>query len=212
MTLSFAIVASIAAPIITLMVLKNHLLPDIKAILTPVGKLEVLTYVHQPILFMALYFLQGTLSLHSLLLNYTLLFFAWLIAFNDYRHKKIPNSYVLAFLAVWVLITVPQLFANIEYALPLLRNSVLGAAIGGGLFLLVYIISRKGIGGGDVKYMTVAGLYLGLNGVLPATLYASILTTIIGGILILTKRLGRKDSMPFAPFLYVSFIIVLFLM
>jgi len=212
MNLIFAIIAAISAPVIVLMVLKNNLLPDIKAILCPVGKLEILTYIHLPILFIALHLWLGELNLHQLLLNYALLLFGWLIAFYDYRHKKIPNNYVLSFFAVWVFITVPRLFVDIEHTLPLLRDSILGAVVGGVLFVLVYIISKKGIGGGDVKFMVVAGLYLGLNGVLPATLYASILTAITGLILILAKRIGRKDALPFAPFLYASFIIVVFLM
>jgi len=212
MMIGFVLVAAIFAPMIALTLLKNDLLPDVKIILRPVGKLEILTYVHLPILFIALHFWSRELDLHGLLLNYVLLFFGWVVAFHDYRHKKIPNSYVLSFFAVWVLITVPRLFADIDGTLLLLWDSTLGAVLSFVLFILVYIISRKGIGGGDVKFMTVAGLYLGLNGVLPAILYASVLTAITGGVLILSKRIGRKDSLPFAPFLYVSFIIVVFLM
>jgi len=208
MDIVFAVVAAIAAPTVAQIVLKSHLLPDMKAILQPSSKLDALTYIHMPILFIALFFLQTAHDLHGLLLQYVLLFFGWVVALYDYQHKKILNSYVLSFLAAWIFITVPRLFAGVSYTLPILRDSALGALVGGGLFMLVYIISRKGVGGGDVKLMTVAGLYLGLNGVLPSILYASILTGVVGGVLILTKRMGRKDPLPFAPFLYVSFIIV----
>lgn len=57
---------------------------------------------------------------------------------------------------------------------------ILGLFCGGGLFLLVYYLTRKrGIGGGDVKLMAAAGLYLGWELLLVASflgcLYACIL-------------------------------------
>jgi len=106
---------------------------------------------------------------------------------------------------------VPQLFFNTEAVLPVLKNAILGFAVCGGLLLLVYCVSRKGLGGGDVKFMTAAGLYLGFQGVLPAMLYGSVLAALFGIALMLLKKIGRKDSIQLVPFLYAGILITVFL-
>jgi len=72
---------------------------------------------------------------------------------------------------------------------------------------MMYAISRKGLGEGDVKFMAATGLFVTINKILGVMLYGSILAALTGGILILTKRIGRKDTMPLAPFLYIGIII-----
>ena len=96
-----------------------------------------------------------------------------------------------------------------DLAFALVLNGLLGGLTGGMLFLLVYLISRRGLGGGDVKLMTISGLYLGLNGVLPSILYGSILLEVVAVILILMKKIGRKDAIPLVPFLFVGMVLTL---
>lgn len=146
----------------------------------------------------------------TLLQNELLLLIGYIIAVKDIKERQIPNRLVLALLVCWVITVTPQLVIDIEYTLRLLMNAALGFAIGGGLFLLVYLISRNGLGGGDVKFMAVAGLYLGINGILPVMLYGSILAALTGFILILLKKIDRKGTMPLAPFLYIGMIITIF--
>jgi len=92
----------------------------------------------------------------------------------------------------------------------LLKDSVLGFLIGGGMFLFVYIVSKKGLGGGDVKFMAVAGLFLGLSGVFTTMFYGTCLAAAFGLLLIALKKIGRKDAIPLAPFLYVGIIVTVF--
>ena len=146
----------------------------------------------------------------TLLQSELLLVIVYLAAIKDIRDKSIPNSMTLALLACWLLTIVPQLAVNIEIGLDRLVNAAIGFLIGGGLFLLVYLISKGGLGGGDVKLMAVAGLYLGMNGILPAMLYGSILAALFGLVLILLKKIGRKDAIPLVPFLYIGILITIF--
>lgn len=209
---AFVIISGVFAPLAAIIALKNEMLPNLKKVLYPLNWQDILTYIHFPITFIALHLWRNELGLSELLWRYLLLGFGYIIATHDFRYKVVPNGYILAFLAVWVIITVPQMFSQIEPALEYLSNAAFGALIGGGLFMLVYIISKKGLGGGDVKFMTVAGLYLGLNGVLPVILYASVLSALTGLVLILFKRMSRKDAMPLVPFLYIGFLITVFVM
>ncbi|HBS60041.1 MAG TPA: prepilin peptidase [Firmicutes bacterium] len=76
-----------------------------------------------------------------------------------------------------------------------------GGLAGGVIMLLIAIVSRGGMGGGDIKMMAWIGLFLGLK----MTMLALFLSFVIGGlaslILILAGRKRRKDFIPFGPFL-----------
>lgn len=146
-----------------------------------------------------------------LLLREVLLIFGFEAALSDLREKRVPNRLVFAMLCAWLLIIFPQLFLQTERTLYLLLLGGIGSLVSGGLFLLVYCISRKGLGGGDVKLMTAAGLYLGFNGAMSAMLYGSILAAVMGGVLILFKKLGPKDTIPLVPFLYAGMVLAIFI-
>ena len=136
--------------------------------------------------------------------------FGYIAAISDLKSKKIPNSLILSMIAAWAITMVPKLLMDIDAAVVLLKDAAFGFLIGGGLFLLVYIISRKGLGGGDVKFMAASGLFIGFAGTLSAMLYGTVLAALAGLALLLLKKLGRKDAMPLAPFLYIGMLIAIF--
>jgi Flp pilus assembly protein protease CpaA len=132
-------------------------------------------------------------------------------AIHDLKTKLIPNNLVLAMLSVWVIMIIPKLFVDTDAGFSMLADSLLGFAIGGGLFMITYFVSRKGLGGGDVKFIAASGLYLGFYSTITAILYGSILAALTGLVLILFKKIRRKDSIPLAPFLYIGILIIIFL-
>ena len=70
-----------------------------------------------------------------------------------------------------------------------------GALWGGGLFLLVYLLTgKRGIGGGDVKLMAAAGLVLGS----PKVLFAMFLGCFFAVFIRLPLKLFRKENSTFA--------------
>lgn len=169
------------------------------------------TLFRHPLLAIALLLVRWPdLDSFTLLQRELLLVIGYLIAIKDMRNKNIPNSMILALLVCWLFTIFPQLVVDIEIGLGRLKNAAIGFLIGGGLFLLVYLISKNGLGGGDVKLMAVVGLYLGMNGVLPAMLYGSILAAAFGLVLILLKKISWKDTIPLVPFLYVGILIAIF--
>lgn len=141
------------------------------------------------------------MSIHVYAANILVVAYAAIAAAFDLKTRRIPNGLILAMLGTWTALLIYTLASNTDAALALLADSALGFAAGGGIFLAVYLISRKGLGGGDVKFMSMAGLYLGLAGTIPAILYGTILAALAGLILILIKKITRKGKMPLAPFL-----------
>jgi len=172
----------------------------------------VLPYAGLPALALALLLARaGRMDPFLLLLYELALVFGYIAAVLDLKTKRIPNSLIMLMAASWVFVMMPMLFKSTETALAHLKESTLGFAVGGGLFLLVYIISRKGLGGGDVKFVAAVGLYLGVGGIIPVMLYGTLLAALTGLALILLKKIGRKDPIPLAPFLYIGMLLTLFL-
>jgi len=171
-----------------------------------------LPYIGIPVVITALLLIMaGKTDSFSILLSLLLAVFGYIAAVVDIKDKKIPNDLVLAMIAAWILLMIPKLFLDPEITLKILVDSAAGFAIGGGLFLLVYFVSRKGLGGGDVKLMAAVGMYMGLYRVLPAMLYGTVIAALVGAVLLLLKKIGRKDTIPLAPFLYAGILITIFL-
>jgi len=212
-TLAAVIVMVVLAAIFAVFVLRREQLPQIKNVFVPFDRMLVFTVLFLPVIIIVMYTLQGTrFDSLTLFRRSILLFFGYIVSVEDFKTKRIPNGFVLGMMAVWLFSAVPQLFMDTEAGVAYLISAGLGFLVGGGLFLLVYFISKRGLGGGDVKFMAAAGLYLGLNGVLPVMLYGSVLSAIVGIALILLKRLGRKDAMPLAPFLYIGILITMLML
>lgn len=88
-------------------------------------------------------------------------------------------------------------------------SALLGGAVGFCFMLLPYIISRGGMGGGDVMLAGLIGIVTGF----PLVFIAMLLGILSGGlvaILLLIFRLRtRKDPIPFGPFLATAAIVAL---
>ncbi len=92
---------------------------------------------------------------------------------------------------------------------PGIVQAAIGGGIGLGLFLAIVLISRGGIGWGDVKMAALIGLITGFPLVFVALFLAAILGGLVATILLLLKTRKRKEAIPFAPFLSLATIVTL---
>ena len=90
-----------------------------------------------------------------------------------------------------------------------LVSMLIGAGVGGSLLLLLAILSRGGMGGGDVKFAAALGFWLGWPGTLLGLFLGFVLGGVISLLLLVTKLRGRKDFIPFGPFIAIGAWIVL---
>jgi len=88
-------------------------------------------------------------------------------------------------------------------------SALLGGAIGFGLILIPYLISRGGMGGGDVKLAGLIGLVTGF----PLVFFALFLGILGGGLvaiaLLISGVKSRKEPIPFGPFLAAAAMVTL---
>ena len=171
---------------------------------------SILPFVILPVILAAVFILQaGRLGAFTLLKYEIIATFGYIAAVGDIKTKHIPNSLILLMFAVWVCVMAFHVLFDIHSAIPMIINSLLGLTISGIMFLVVYLLSRKGLGGGDVKFMAAAGLYLGAGGSLSAIFIGTTLAALVGLTLVLLKKIGRKDAFPLVPFLYTGILVTI---
>ncbi|MEG0576386.1 MAG: prepilin peptidase [Bacilli bacterium] len=174
--------------------------------------MELLTAV----LFTTSYLLFG-LKMETFILCFISLFLIPIAAI-DFKHYIIPNKILLVFFPISIIVGL----LHIKYPLffyysigPL--DPIFGALIGSSILFLVallgYVMYRKNevMGMGDVKLLIVLGMLLGFQNTL-LLLGLSVVLGAIGAILLLvTGKKSKKDMIAFAPYIVVSFYIVIWI-
>jgi len=124
------------------------------------------------------------------------------LAFIDLQHKLILN--VIVYPAAIIAFIVGFFIPDFD-----VYKGVLGGAIGFAILMLPALISRRGMGWGDVKMAGLIGLMTGYPRVI-AGLFLGILS---GGLIAITllifRKKSRKDAIPFGPFLALGAFIAL---
>lgn len=127
----------------------------------------------------------------------------------DIRRKIIPNS----ILAVGIVLRIALMVCGILLYPDSIKVTLIDSAAGFGfglLFLLVLsFITKHGIGYGDVKLFAWLGLCIGLFNTYYVLFYSVLVAAVIGVYMLLVKKAERKEMLPFAPFVYAGFVIVI---
>ena len=132
-----------------------------------------------------------------------------ILAYTDYKGRRIPNRVLRPAAAIWLMLMAIALFTDRALAVELIKKGIVGALIAGGAFLLVYIIVKGRLGAGDVKMAALMGLYLGSDRIATALIAGVVISAVYSIVMIIAKRLTVKDGLPMAPFLFLGTIIAL---
>jgi len=90
-----------------------------------------------------------------------------------------------------------------------LLSAVAGGLAGALLLFLVVLLSRGGMGMGDVVLAGLLGLMVGFPLVFIALFVGIVVGGLVAAVLLITRRKGRKDMLPFGPFLCVGGLVTL---
>jgi len=127
----------------------------------------------------------------------------------DLDHGLILNKVVYPSMVVALLLALlPQPWLT-QWIVTGIANAALGGAIGFGIFLLIAIISRGGMGWGDVKLVALIGLATGFPLVFLSIIMGAILGGIVAVAMVIAKKRQRRQTIPFGPFLAVAAMITL---
>ncbi|OPX43022.1 type 4 prepilin-like protein leader peptide-processing enzyme [Ruminiclostridium hungatei] len=136
--------------------------------------------------------------------------------FIDLEFGIIPNSLVAVAAAGGAIQYISSFFTHIGiYGDSNWWNPILGAFLGSTFFILVakagaYIYKTENtIGGGDIKVLFPIGLFLGWKMMIVALFISIVTAAMICVVLIISKRLNRKDTIPFGPFIALGTVITI---
>ncbi|MBI4245848.1 MAG: prepilin peptidase [Candidatus Rokubacteria bacterium] len=126
----------------------------------------------------------------------------------DLAHQIIPDVISLPGIGVGVV-------ANLVTGRVPGVDALLGILVGGGIFWVIVegsrrLMGREGMGGGDVKLGAMLGAFLGWKVALVAMFISVLLGGALAAVLLSMNLTGRRDPMPFGPFLAVGGAIGLF--
>lgn len=154
---------------------------------------------------------NGGASTFSLVTHIFVLNCLLFTAVFDYRIHLIPNFMVVIMLVFGaIMLGGVFLFDRAAFAASLL-------SAGGGLlvcFPIFYFLSaltKHGLGMGDVKLISAVAWLLGLAATLVSVLLGLILCALTATALMFTKRKSKTDHIPFGPFIFAGYILLLLL-
>ena len=132
------------------------------------------------------------------------------IACIDLDIMEIPNGLSVALLIVGIAPFVASFFegSGLPYALPWWGYLVGIVAASVPLFLLA-LLTRGGIGGGDIKLMAAIGLFAGWQLTLLGALLGLILGGVAGVVQLVAYGRNKRAMMPLAPFLALGMVVSL---
>jgi leader peptidase (prepilin peptidase)/N-methyltransferase len=129
---------------------------------------------------------------------------AWLLII-DARTHRLPNRIVLPTLGgLLVLVGVEALITGDTAHLV---GSLLGMLLLAGFYAVMRMVSRQGIGGGDVKLAAVIGLVLGWHGWQALAIGAAsafVLGALYALVLMALRRADRRTRIAFGPWMIVG--------
>lgn len=146
--------------------------------------------------------------------------FCLVVFFIDYDHWIIPDSvnFVgvvvgLGFSLAAPLPTPPLLEELLGFTVPPLVMSLLGTLFGLAFFWSIQVIGmalakQEAMGGGDVKFAALLGAFLGPSEALWAFLGSFFLGALFAIPMLLARRGGGKDPIPFGTFMAVAAVLV----
>ena len=141
------------------------------------------------------------ISIPTVLYYTAAIVFLSFITITDFEQYVIFDSMLLPLAGLGLCYTVHQQLSLTEH---------LAAGLGGGLlFLLLTILTKGAIGGGDIKLIAALGIWLGIRPLLSVIMYGFLAGGAAALFLLVTKQKKRQDYFAYGPYFALSGIAVL---
>ncbi|MEH7417119.1 prepilin peptidase [Neobacillus drentensis] len=117
-----------------------------------------------------------------------------IITVSDIHYMIIPDKILLWFAGIFLL-------ERIIWPLHPWWDSLLGAVTGFLLLLIIAVVSKGGMGFGDVKLYALIGFVVGFKMVLLSFFLSTLFGAVIGGLALLLRIVKKRQPIPFGPFI-----------
>jgi leader peptidase (prepilin peptidase) / N-methyltransferase len=140
----------------------------------------------------------------ELIVSWTLISLLMIIFVSDIRYMIIPDKVLLFFAVIFI---IERMFVA---PLSPWWDSLIGAFVGFTLLMTIAVVSKGGMGGGDVKLFALLGFVLGWKMVLLAFFLSTFYGTFFGLIGMMFGKVRRGEPMPFGPYIVLGTLTVYF--
>ncbi|MGM0874434.1 MAG: prepilin peptidase [Bacillota bacterium] len=168
---------------------------------TPISPLYPSIELLTAILFMISPLLVGWSK--ELIIAWSFISLCMIVTVSDLKYMIIPDKVNLFFL---LLFSIERVFIPSSPWYDPIAGLVVGALVP----LIIILVSRGGMGGGDMKLLAVFGVVLGWKLVLLSFFLATLIGTIVGMFGMLTGHVKKGKPFPFGPFLVIGALLAYF--
>ena len=140
---------------------------------------------------------------YELVIAWTLISMLIIIVITDIHYMLIPNKILLFFFLLFI-------FERFFIPYQTLPNHLIGLAVGFVIPALVLLLSKGGMGGGDIKLFAVLGFVMGWKLIILTFFLSSLIGMIAGLIGMLFGKVKKSVPIPFGPSIAVAALIVYF--
>lgn len=133
----------------------------------------------------------------ELIIALTLISLFIIIFVSDLAYMIIPDKVLLVFVGIF-------LFERFFIPLTPWWDSLLGAAVGFGLLLLIAVVSKGGMGGGDIKLFALIGFVVGTKMLLLSFFLSTLLGALLGLAGMAMGIVKKGKPIPFGPYIAVG--------
>lgn len=125
---------------------------------------------------------------------------------NDYREHRIPNIFPLIMAATGVICLLIGVIIKQNGATMYIVSSAFSTVGVAVCMILAAVLSKGGIGMGDIKLMCALSLIGGVY-VICGTIFFGMVGCVCAAVfLLLSKKKTLKEAVPFGPFLYIGYV------
>lgn len=139
----------------------------------------------------------------ELVISWTLISLFMIIFVSDVHYMIIPDKVLLFFFGLFFI-------ERILIPLTPWWDSLLGAIVGFTLLLVIAIVSKGGMGGGDIKLFGLIGFVVGWKLVLLSFFLSTLAGALFGIVGILIGKVKKGKPFPFGPYIILGTLLAYF--
>lgn len=129
----------------------------------------------------------------------------------DYREHRIPNIFPLVIALSAVLLLGLGVLAEQAGAIAYVTTGILSSVVCGLILVVASVITKQGIGAGDIKLICAIALIAGVYTVMGTLFFGVVSCSVYGIIALILKKKSVSSAVPFGPFLLFGYVLTLFL-
>lgn len=127
----------------------------------------------------------------------------------DFVEYRIPNIFPLVLSVSAVVLLTTGYITQQQGAFSYVISSVFSCAVCTIGLVIAALLTRSGIGAGDIKLIASLALIGGVHIVAGTIFWGMLLCACAAGVLLITKKKTMKQSIPFGPFLLIGYMVTI---